>query len=324
MTHYPLRLCGLAHTAIWGGTTLRDQFGKGAPGDVCIAESWELTLRPDGANPIENGPCAGMTLADYLTHFPDALGGEPGRRFPLLVKLIDAARPLSIQVHPDDAYAARQTQDGGKTEMWYIVDAAPGARLVLGMREGVSEADFAAALTAGDPSPCLRSVEVRAGECYFVPAGYLHAIGMPGAGEGGILVAEIQQNSDLTYRVWDYSRPGLDGMPRPLHIAQALDVLRAYTPDEVEALRFAGRGRFAPLPGEVLCAAEQFAVSRLTGAGTIAVGDSFVSLLCAAGEGSLTCAGVRHRLCRGDSYFLPAGLSDCRVDGDAVLLLSRA
>ncbi|MBR6709194.1 MAG: class I mannose-6-phosphate isomerase, partial [Clostridia bacterium] len=227
---YPIRLRGIVQTAIWGGSLLRDRYGKeGVPG-MPAAESWELTVRPGCANVIENGACAGMTIDEYLTRVPAAMGRDAGKRFPLLAKLIDAARPLSVQVHPDDAYAAANEKDGGKTEMWYIMDADPGARMVLGMQDGVTTADFAAALAAGDPLSCLRTVEVKAGETYFVPAGYLHAIGVPGYGEGGILVAEIQQNSNLTYRVWDYNRPGADGKPRALHTDRALDVIRPFRP----------------------------------------------------------------------------------------------
>ncbi|MBQ3125540.1 MAG: class I mannose-6-phosphate isomerase [Clostridia bacterium] len=306
MNLYPLLLSAEPHTALWGGSRLRTRYGK--PGPARLAETWELSVREDCMSVIGNGPLAGQPLSTVI--------GES--RFPLLVKFIDADLPLSVQVHPDDAYAAAHETDSGKTELWYIVAAEPGARLILGLREGVTTAQFAAALHNGDPAPLLHEVEVRAGESYFVPAGLLHAIGSPAG--AGILLAEIQQNSALTYRVWDYARRDADGNLRQLHTDRALDVIRPYTDAEIEALRFT---RPCTLPGECICAAEYFAVSRLTGNAELSVTDHFVSLLCLGGESTLTCGGEAYTLRPGQSWFLPAGLGDCRIKGNAELLLSQ-
>lgn len=304
---YPLLLSAEPHTALWGGSRLRTRYGKS--GFARLAETWELSVREDCMSIIQNGPLAGQPLS--------AVTGE--ERFPLLVKFIDANLPLSVQVHPDDAYAAAHERDGGKTELWYIVDADPGARLILGLREGVTREDFAAALRAGDPAPLLREVEVHAGESYFVPAGLLHAIGSPAG--AGILLAEIQQNSALTYRVWDYARRDADGSLRQLHTDRALDVIRLYTDAEIAALRFS---RTCALPGECICAAAHFAISRLTGDAAFAVTDRFVSLLCLDGESTLTCGGKPYAIRPGQSWYLPADLGDCRIDGGATILLSQA
>lgn len=307
MSPYPLLLSAEPHTALWGGSRLRTRYGKVGPEQ--LAETWELSVRDDCMSIIENGPLAGQPLS--------VVTGES--RFPLLVKFIDANLALSVQVHPDDAYAAAHETDGGKTELWYIVDAEPGARLILGLREGLTTADFAAALAEGDPASLLHEVEVHAGESYFVPAGLLHAIGSPAG--AGILLAEIQQNSALTYRVWDYARRDADGQLRQLHTDRALEVIRPWTDAEIAAMRFT---RPCDLPGVCICAAEHFAVSRLHGAGSCTVGDRFVSLLCISGEGSLFCNGTRYAIHPGQSWYLPAGLGDCHISGDAELLLSQA
>lgn len=286
---YPLRLTYAPQTALWGGSRLRERYGKA--GFSRMSETWELTVRNDRRSLIDNGSCAGMTLGAYISRFGDQVvtPGGAGKVFPLLIKFIDAALPLSLQVHT-------HANDGGKNELWHIIEAAPGAKLVLGLRDGVTIDDFAAALRGGDPLPLLHEVEVKAGETYYIPAGLLHAIGAPPPGDlnsgAGILVAEIQQNSDLTYRVWDYNRLDAGGKRRPLHTDQALDVMRSYSPDEIEALRFARRDDLGrSLPGACLCAAEAFAVYRLFGEGSFTVGDHFVSLLCIDGSGTLTCGG---------------------------------
>lgn len=308
MRPYPLRLSAEPHTALWGGSRLRTRYGKEGP-DL-LAETWELSVRDDCMSVIQNGPLAGQPLS--------AAVGEEGR-FPLLVKFIDANLPLSVQVHPGDAYAAAHERDGGKTELWYIVEADPGARLILGLREGVTTEDFAEALRAGEPAPLLREVEVHAGESYFVPAGLLHAIGSPAG--AGILLAEIQQNSALTYRVWDYARRDADGNLRQLHTDRALDVIHPYTDAEIEALQFT---RSCDLPGECICTAEYFSVSRLTGSADFTVTDRFLSLLCLEGESILSCGGERYAVRPGESWYLPAGLGDCHLNGSAVVLFSQA
>lgn len=305
MNLYPMRLVGQPHSALWGGDRLAARFGKVGP--LPLAESWELSVRDDCMSIIANGPLAGQPLS--------AVWGET--RFPLLVKWIDAARPLSVQVHPDDAYAAAHERDGGKTEIWHIVDAEPGARLILGLRPGVSREAFAAALAAGDPMPLLHEVEVRAGETYFIPAGLLHAIGSPAG--AGVLLAEIQQNSALTYRVWDYGRRDAAGQLRPLHTDRALEVIRPYTDAEIEALRFAGECR---LPGECLCAAAYFSLTRVRGSAELRVDEDFVSLLCLSGEGSIVCGDSAYTFTAGESWFLPAGLGAVSIEGQGEYLLS--
>ena len=317
MKKYPLKLSYIAKSAIWGGQTLVREWQKRGTGEN-IAETWELSVRPKEMAVIENGEACGMTLADWLESCgADAVSPDyrKGERFPLLVKLIDAAESLSVQVHPDDAYASRVERDSGKTEMWYIVAAEAGASIVYGLKEGVTREEFAAAVRGGRLSEVMNLQPVRAGECYFIPAGMLHAIG------GGILIAEIQQNSDLTYRVWDYDRRQADGSLRALHTEKALDVVRPYTEAEVESIRYA-KGR---TEDGSLANSKYFKVARTVVHGSRSMeqgAESFASLLCIAGDGALIFEGRRYPIHRGDSYFIPAGLGAYAVEGELTLICS--
>ncbi len=306
-------------SALWGGTQLSDSWHKSAPGES-VAESWELTVREKEQNLIANGEYADKTLNEVLEAHPEMIGTRhTGDRFPLLIKFIDAEQTLSVQVHPDDDYAARVEHDSGKNEMWYIVDAAPDAEIVYGLREGVCAEDFRLAVEENRIRDVLNLHPVRAGECYYIPAGLVHAIG------ADILIAEIQQNSDLTYRVYDYDRRGPDGKPRELHKEKACDVVCPMSEEEIRVKRYAGRR-----DGEEECLAHPayFCVRhRICTAGMSAFGraedDSFVHLLCLAGEGTVKTACGDVAMLRGDSIFLPASLGDYVVSGDAEWLESR-
>lgn len=224
----------------------------------------------------------------------------PTGRFPLLIKFIDAADRLSVQVHPDDAYAARVENGVGKTEMWYVIDAAPGAQLVMGLSDGKTPDDLRAeARSGGDVSDCLRYVPVSAGDCFFIPSGMVHAIG------SGILIAEIQQNCDLTYRVWDYGRLGKDGKPRELHTEKACDVIRSFTDGEVEAERFeslAGDGKTCLPPAGIL----PFASARTAIALTPTVHPS-TPYFALTEPGSLSGAAAAYLSRRGRAFSSPRG-----------------
>lgn len=186
---------------IWGGRRLIEEYGKG-DGAGNLAESWELSCHPDGPSIAADGPYAGRSLPEILAERPEFAGRavESLGRFPVLVKLIDAARDLSVQVHPDDAYALKHEGQLGKTEMWYIIDAEPGAGLYCGFRREVTPAQLHTAIEGNTLCELLRRVPVKAGDVVFIPAGTVHAIG------AGILLAEIQQSSSVTYRLYDYGR----------------------------------------------------------------------------------------------------------------------
>ena len=215
---YPLTFQPIFKDRVWGGRNLERIYQKALPPKIPIGESWEITDRPEGVSVIANGPLAGQTLRWLMeNHRRDILGTDaaPTGSFPLLVKILDAKDTLSVQVHPPASIAA-QLQGEPKTEMWYITDATPGAELFAGLKPGVTRAQFETKIADGTVADCLHRMPVQAGDVMFLPSGRLHAIG------AGNVIFEIQQNSDTTYRVFDWNRVGLDGKPRELHVPQSL------------------------------------------------------------------------------------------------------
>ncbi len=316
---YPMQLCGVTKSPIWGGTRLIKDYAKGSTGET-VGESWELTVRRDEVSQVQNGAYAGEylnTLIDRLG--ADITGGDFGSgNFPLLIKLIDAADRLSVQVHPDDKYAAETENDRGKTEMWYIVDAEPDAEIVCGLADGVDAEGFAAAVAEGKIDRALKHQPVKAGETYFIPAGLAHAIGR------GILIAEIQQNCDLTYRVYDYERRDANGNLRELHVKKALDVTRPFTEEEINAIRYE-RAEEGEIGDDLLAACSFFRVERLCLQGNareIARKGTMRHLLVLTDGLTLTCNGESYQTKKGESWLLPAALESVTLTGDGVALLS--
>ena len=223
---YPMKLIAPLKDYIWGGTKLKTAFGKKTDLEK-VAESWQLSCHKDGSSIIENGEYAGKTLPEYIEAAgKEVLGTDCAsfEYFPILIKLIDAKDNLSVQVHPDNEYAMRVEGEYGKTEMWYIVDCEPGATLLYGFQHEISKEEFARRIADNTLLEVTNAVTVHKGDCFFIEAGTLHAIGK------GILIAEIQQNSNTTYRIYDYGRLGNDGKPRPLHVEKAKDVTRLCPP----------------------------------------------------------------------------------------------
>lgn len=312
----PVKLAPAFKDYLWGGERLKTEWGKRTDLQP-LAESWELSAHRDGPSVVLNGPFAGQTFPAYLQANPSAAGGPADGLFPVLIKLIDAAKPLSVQVHPDDAYAQRVEGEPGKTEMWYIVDAQPGAFLYYGFKREASREEVERRIRDGTLAEILNDVPVHPGDVFFIEAGTLHAIG------AGILIAEIQQSSNTTYRVYDYNRRGADGKLRPLHIQKALDVLRLAPP--TRAVGPAGQPvRRAGCVETLLASCPYFTVSRLQvsgcAEGSVKEG-SFQSLLCIEGKGALLYGeGGSLAFEKGDSLFLPAGFGAYRIDGAATLL----
>lgn len=217
---YPLTFQPVFKERVWGGREIKTLFGKKLPLGKPIGESWEISDRPGDASVITNGPLAGKTLRWLMeNHASEVLGGAKAAaegRFPLLCKILDAREKLSLQVHPP-ANKAKELNGEPKTEMWLIADAAPGASLFVGLKRGVTRTDFETKIADGSVADCFHRIPVRAGDVMFLPSGRVHAIG------AGLVIFEIQQNSDTTYRVFDWNRVGLDGQPRELHVAQSLE-----------------------------------------------------------------------------------------------------
>jgi mannose-6-phosphate isomerase len=215
---YPLTFRPIFKERVWGGRRLAELFGKHLPPHVPIGESWEISDRPGDVSVISNGPLAGKDLHWVLEHYEDRLLGNASSekgRFPILVKLLDAREKLSLQVHPP-AHKAAVLGGEPKTEMWYIAEADPGAELYVGLKTGTTRGLFEKALRDGTVENCFHRQPVAAGDAMFLPSGRVHAIG------AGLVIFEIQQNSDTTYRVHDWNRVGLDGKPRDLHLEQSL------------------------------------------------------------------------------------------------------
>lgn len=317
---YPMKLLGVTKSPIWGGTRLCREYGKQSSAKT-VGESWELTVRRDEISTVENGVFSGKGLDEVIGLCGrDVTGGDFGvSDFPLLVKLIDADDRLSVQVHPDDVYAARVENDRGKTEMWYIVDAAEGAEIICGLADGVDSKDFAKAVAEGRVESVLRHLPVAAGEAYFIPAGLAHAIGK------GILIAEIQQNCDLTYRVYDYCRRDADGKLRELHIERALDVTRPFCEDEINAVRFSQARGEERDQDELLAACDFFRVKKIELCkDTRELGRRGVMqhLLLLSDGLTLHCDGVMYPTKKGESWLLPAALDGALLVGEGSALLT--
>lgn len=318
---YPMKLIAPLKDYLWGGTRLRDEYGKETQ-MAKVAESWELACHRDGMSVIANGAAAGQPLADWIAAEGVGVLGTKAARFPyfpLLIKLIDAHDNLSVQVHPNDDYALRVEGEYGKTEMWYVMDAAPGAELLYGFQHEITKAEFRRHIEESTLLDVVRHVPVQKGDVFFIPAGTLHAIGK------GILICEIQQNSNTTYRVYDYGRIGTDGKQRELHIEKALDVTclapaAQYTAVGTEASICTGAKSC------LLAACDYFTVYHLVidGACVLPVGDdSFQCLTLLSGNLTLRTDTDALSLQKGESVFLPAGMGACRLTGTAELILSK-
>ncbi len=308
----PLFLKGTVKDYLWGGQRLRELFGKESDSEI-IAESWELSCHEDGCSVIMNGRDKGLTLTEYLKkHGEEKILGRDCRRLENLplIKLIDAREPLSVQVHPDDHYAHEKGYPCGKTEMWYVLDAEPEAKLIYGVNRELTRQEFREHIEKGTLEEILQYVPVKKGDVFFIPAGTLHAIGK------GILIAEVQQNSNLTYRVYDYNRRDADGNLRELHIE-----------DAVAAARLEPSSAESPFPiwrfpwGEkqTLSYCQYFVVNIITVQTerrfTVRAG-SFTHLLITEGRGRLYTDKSEYEIKKGDSILLAADTGNCRIDGD--------
>ena len=284
---------------VWGGNRLREKYGK-VSDKFPLAESWELSFHNDGLTKISDG----RTLMEAVTE--NELGERVKKigRFPVLIKFIDAKDDLSVQVHPSDEYAIANENSLGKTEMWYIVEADEGAGIYLGFKRDVTREEFEEAILENRLTELLNFYEVKPGECYFIPAGTIHAIGK------GCLICEIQQNSNLTYRVYDYGRRDKFGRERELHIDKAKKVTRLE--------------RFIPKSFDdgILGSCEYFTANRVRVCDKtlICAGeDSFNAVTCVQGAGKIDGEPVR---C-GDTFFVPAGYGEYSLSGNMELIITR-
>ena len=318
---YPMKLQASLKDYLWGGTRLKEEYGKETNLDK-VAESWELSCHEAGQSVIVNGEAAGQTLSDWLAGQDRSVLGKNAERFekfPLLIKLIDAKGDLSVQVHPDNEYALRVEGEPGKTEMWYIVDCEPGASLLYGFKEQISREEFKRRIADNSLLDVCNRVPVHKGDVFFIDSGTLHAIG------AGILLCEIQQSSNTTYRIYDYGRMGTDGQPRELHVAKALDVTKLERPVR-DTKPQAKLDIFACAEVELLASCEYFTTYHINLNGMChlkAGANSFQCITVLAGSMELATAGGRVSIKKGESVFLPAGLGRYQLIGHGECILSE-
>ena len=309
MTKYPLLLAPVIKDYLWGGTRLKDEFGFSCENEIA-AEGWMLASHKDGTNTVINGEFAGMKFDEVLKIW----GYE--ETFPILIKLIDAKQKLSIQVHPDNEYAMKTEGEYGKTEMWYVVDCVEGATLAYGFNREVDRTEFEKRIRNNTLDEIINYVPVKTGDIFYISAGTLHAIGE------GIVIAEIQQNSNTTYRVSDYGRLGTDGKPRELHIDKAIDVT-VTTPPKVPYGNVGAIINHDYGTERILADSEFFKVSKLCLNGTrdLVNASSFISILILGGEMNITYDKTTVKVIKGDSIFIP---NDFKVvlSGNAEIILS--
>jgi len=292
----PIRFRPIYMERVWGGRSLETVYGRKLPSaETPFGESWEMVDRPEAQSIVDGGEFDGKSLHDlWVEHRETIFGGGEGERFPLLMKILDAREKLSVQVHPPAAIAPEL---GGepKTEMWYVAAAEPGAELYIGLRDGVSKQGFVESIGQGTTAEQLHPVAGRAGESIFIPSGRLHAIG------AGYLIFEIQQNSDTTYRVFDWNRVGLDGKPRDLHVDESIACIDF--DDHEPAMD-------AP-DGELLAECPEFRVERWTlESGRNAAAEGGFAII-AVTEGSLRCGSSQFRA--GDFFLIPASQASAEL-----------
>lgn len=305
---------------LWGGTRLKTEYGKSDAPDV-TAESWELSDHPNGRSIVAEGSLSGKTLAELGAMDHDRFWGSDctGETFPLLVKLIDAKRDLSVQVHPSNETACAENGEQGKLEMWYIVECRPQSAIYFGFNRKIDRQEVLRRAEDGSIVEVLNRVPVARGDVFYILPGTIHAIG------AGIVIAEIQQNSDTTFRVYDYQRRGVDGKMRPLHLARAVDALR-YDPIVPSECRANSGAVFPEFTMVEMFSCPYFRAYRLdvrTQACLRCDGRSFHHLLCVEGGGTLQSEGGLTEFSMGDSFFLPAGLGEYTITGACRVLISR-
>ena len=310
----PVKLSPAFKDYLWGGNRLKEHFNKKCELDT-VAESWELSVHKSGQSTVSSGKYRGASLGEYLELMgKEALGKRAARfdYFPLLIKLIDANGALSVQVHPSDEYALKNEGEYGKNEMWYILDCEEGATLYYGFSRDITLKEYETAIKEGNLTDLLNSVPVKRGDVFFIPSGTVHAIG------AGILICEIQQNSNTTYRVYDYNRRDKSGNLRELHIAKALEVSNLHKSPELPEI---------PDGDDVLLAScKYFEVKRLridSEKEIFCNDESFISIIVTEGEGSLKFDGGQLVFSKGDSIFVPADSGKLCLSGKCELILSR-
>lgn len=310
----PLFMQPVFQEKIWGGNRLRTVFGFEIPNDK-IGEDWAISAHPHGVSVIENGPYKGQTLDQLWAQHKELFGNPTEEVFPLLIKILDAEDDLSVQVHPDDAYGLKHEGELGKTECWYIIDAAPGAEIIYGHHAQTRE-ELAAMINEGRWDELLTRVPVKKGDFFYVPSGTIHAIGK------GIMILETQQSSDTTYRVYDYDRKDDSGNPRELHIQQSVDVTTVPAKAPALNIQEVRKGNSAVV---TYVKTDFFNVYEWQVKGRLSFSKQAPYTLATVidGFGQLVVNGETYELKMGTSFILPAQIENWEVQGELTIIASE-
>ncbi len=303
---YPLKFLPVYKNRIWGGERLKTLLGRTLPGSR-VGESWELSSREEGMSVVKNGDFAGKTLQELIMHHHEQLIGKAfshGDSFPLLHKIIDAADNLSVQVHPDDCYAAKVEHTAGKTEAWYVLHAGTGAKIIYGLKPGTSREQFMNAVDSCRIMDVVHHVPVTAGDLIYVPAGTIHALC------SGVVVYEVQQNSDCTYRLYDYGRIDETGRPRELHLRKAIEAI-----DFDQSLDYDFKRSSLQSP--------YFTITKLLVEGQYRqnTDGQFVVVYIIDGDGGISGRQGVEWIKAGDTVFIPACMGEFTISGALRILL---
>ncbi len=326
----PLRFTSHLRPMVWGGRQLGEVLGKPLADEALYGEAWEVSDHPSHASAVTHGPHRGLTLRHLMEHHPDGLLGAAAKRharFPWLIKLLDAWDWLSVQVHPNDTNVVQWWPgEGGKTEAWFVLAASPASRVYAGLLPGVDEQHLRRALREGTVGDCLHQFSPRPGDCVFLPAGTVHAVG------GGVLMAEVQQTSDATFRLFDWNRRDAQGQSRQLHIEEALACID-WSAGPITPLRARGYPGADDTPSrssetfrQHLVTCDYFSLDYLRSDTPFSCGGGGVlhALIVLHGRGHLSHGGESHSLSAGDTWLMPASLDSvfCQPDGELGILLA--
>lgn len=306
----PVKLKPAFKDYLWGGTKLKTEYNKSSDLEI-VAESWELSTHKDGESTVASGEYTGLSLSELIKKCGRQILGSNALKFdyfPILIKFIDAKDNLSVQVHPDDTYSLAHNGEYGKTEMWYILECEEGASLYYGFNKSLTKEEFRQHIENNTLLKVLNQVPVKKGDVFFIPAGTVHAIGK------GIVICEIQQNSNTTYRVYDYDRRDAQGNSRPLHIEEAIAVSSLLPPPKTETVQ-----------GDILASCKYFTVRKINvdGKQTLYIDTAcFHSVLVTSGSCTLSMHSKTLTLQKGDSVFIPAQDSSYFLSGKAEIILS--
>jgi len=317
---YPIRFRPVLKETLWGGSALRERFGKKAKAGTTVGESWEISGMPGASSVVANGFLRGNTLEEIIEVYMGDLVGDAiyekyGNEFPLLIKFIDARDTLSIQVHPDDRLAAERHHAWGKTEMWYVIDASPGAVIYTGFRKKTTREEYLEHLHGKKLAEIINATPVSRGDAFFIPAGMVHSIG------AGVLLTEIQQTSDVTYRIYDWDRTDAAGKPREMHTSLALDAIN-YGLDSTNLIK-----KLPEINRTVMIAeCEYFRTSLLQFdrplIKDLSLTDSFVIYICTGSMAVIDCLGHTEEVRAGETILIPASADSVTLipQGSATLL----